>query len=444
VDTDHNLAIIAILAFSLIIFLLTMAETALLSCRPARLEKYAEKLRETDPDIDPANISRRIERAESLLDQSTRIVTAVQILVVLLSLSEIALAVGLFASPFAHILSIVHIHHPFSFSVIILVVVIAFLTLVVGQIIPRAIAERHPEALAYRFAKSMKWLLTIEAPLIGAVLGASNLLLKPMGIVASFSTPIITEEELATLLETSRETGVIEQEEKEMLRNVISFGDTLVHEVMTPRIDIKSAEVNTPITKLVNLIVDCGHSRIPLYEGTVDNIVGIIHAKDLLPALATGNIGINLRSMMRRIGHVPENKPVDELLTEFRRSKSQIVVVQDEYGGTAGLVTVEDLLEEIVGEIQDEYDVEQPRILRDENGRAEVDARLRIDDVNDEIGLNLASEDFDTIGGFETIEYGDLIFTITQADGRRVYRLAIEKRQEEADESDGSRPADAV
>jgi putative hemolysin len=225
---------------------------------------------------------------------------------------------------------------------------------------------------------------------------------------------------------------------------------------MTPRIDIKSAEVNTPITKLVNLIVDCGHSRIPLYEGTVDNIVGIIHAKDLLPALATGNIGINLRSMMRRIGHVPENKPVDELLTEFRRSKSQIVVVQDEYGGTAGLVTVEDLLEEIVGEIQDEYDVEQPRILRDENGRAEVDARLRIDDVNDEIGLNLASEDFDTIGGFvfglfghmpaqnETIEYGDLIFTITQADGRRVYRLAIEKRQEEADESDGSRPADAV
>jgi putative hemolysin len=279
------------------------------------------------------------------------------------------------------------------------------------------------------------------------VLGLSNLIVKPFGLSASFSAPVITEEELKTLLDTSEEEGVLEQEEKQMLRNVITFGDTMVHEVMTPRIDMKAADVNMPIIKLVNLIVDCGHSRIPIYENSVDNIIGIVHAKDLLPALATGQSAADVRSLMRCIGHVPENKRVDELLEEFRRSKSQITIVQDEYGGTAGLATVEDLLEEIVGEIQDEYDEEQPKIVHLDDGSAEVDARLHIDDVNEGLDLNLESDDFDTIGGFvfglfghmplkgETIDYDSVTFTITEADGRRVYRIRIALREPDDDEA---------
>lgn len=439
--TNEGLAIVAILACILLNFLFSLAETALVSCRTSRLEKVLETLEESHEGSEVPD--KRITAINDFLREPTRIVAAVQIGLTVFSFTSVAVAVGVLGPPLAAVFGRLHVAYPLRVSVVLLVVVLSALTLVVGEIVPRAVAQRQPERVALLVAQPLRRLEWFERPIIAVVLGLSNLIVKPFGLSASFSAPVITEEELKTLLDTSQQEGVIEQDEKQMLRNVITFGDTMVHEVMTPRIDMKAAEVSLSIIKLVNLIVDCGHSRIPIYENSVDNIIGIVHAKDLLPSLATGQPAQPIRSMMRKIGYVPENKRVDELLQEFRRSKSQIAIVQDEYGGTAGLVTVEDLLEEIVGEIQDEYDVEQPRIVRSEDGSAEVDARLHIDDVNESLDLDLESEDFDTIGGFvfglfghmplkdETIDYDHVTFTVTEADGRRVYRLRISPRADE-------------
>ncbi|HEY3329404.1 MAG TPA: hemolysin family protein [Capsulimonadaceae bacterium] len=441
------LAITAILACTLFNFFFSLAETALVSCRSSRLEQVIEKLR--DADRSSRRADRRYAAINAFLREPTRIVAAVQIGLTVLSLTAAAISVSVLAPRMADWLKAEHVPDPHVISVVSLVALVALLTLVVGEIVPRAIAQRQPERVALLVAEPLRWLELIERPVTALVLGLSNVIVKPFGMTASFSAPVITEEELRTLLDTSQEEGVIEQDEKEMLRNVISFGDTMVHEVMTPRIDMRAADVGTTIVKLVNLIVDCGHSRIPIFEGSVDNVIGIIHAKDLLPALATGVPTTDLRSMMRRIGHVPENKRVDDLLEEFRRARSQIAIVQDEYGGTAGLVTVEDLLEEIVGEIQDEYDVEQPKIVREENGAADIDARLNIDDVNDELDLNISSDDFDTIGGFvfgllghmpvkgETVDHEELSFTVTEADGRRIYRLRIEIKPKDDEDTEG-------
>jgi CBS domain containing-hemolysin-like protein len=213
---------------------------------------------------------------------------------------------------------------------------------------------------------------------------------------------------------------------------------------MTPRIDIKAAPLGTTIKQLVKLIVDCGHTRIPIYEGSVDRIVGIILAKDLLTPLVDGHGDVDVSGYMRSGYFVPDNKRVDELLEEFRQSNLQLTIVQDEYGGTAGLATIEDLLEEIVGEIQDEYDEEEQMIVVEGDGLAEADGRAMLSDINGQLSMELPTVDYDTVGGFvfglfgrppstgEEIDYENTRFVVTKANGRRVQRLKIMPKPEEA------------
>lgn len=423
-------AIIAILLCTLFNFFFSLAETALVSVRSSRLQHIVQGAADTDS-------AANAEAIQALLAQPTRIVASVQIGLTVLSLTAAAIAAAVLAPDFARLLYAWHVPHNLRTSVVILVVLVSLLTLVVGELVPRAVALRHPERTALLAAVPLRWVERIERPLVAIVLGLSNLFVRPFGLTASFNAPVITEEELKTLLEASQKQGVIEEDEKEMLRNVISFGDTVVHEVMTPRIDIKAADASSPASRVVNLIVESGHSRIPIYEGTVDNIVGLLHAKDMLPALARGTKNINLRQLMRTPYFVPENKPVDELLEELRRSSLQIAIVQDEYGGTAGLVTIEDLLEEIVGEIRDEYDTVQPSIASESDETFVVDARLNIGDVNEELDLHIPDEEFDTIGGFvfgllgrvpregDKARYEDLEFTVLKADNRRAQQIRI-------------------
>lgn len=426
-------AIIAILVCTLCNFFFSLAETALVSVRSSRLQPSnptgaAEEARE-----------RSVEVIKLLLKEPTHVVAAVQLGLTVLSLTAAAIAASVLAPNLAVAFGGWHIPHPYRVSVVVLLFVVSGLTLIVGEIIPRSIAQRQPERIALLVAQPLRWIEWVERPVVALVLGISNLLIKPFGLTATFTAPVITEEELKTLLEASQREGVIEQDEKEMLRNIITFGDTVVHEVMTPRIDVKAADVATSIDKLVKMIVDSGHSRIPIFEGSVDSIIGIIHAKDLLPALMPGAGSADLRTMMRQVTFIPENKRVDELLDEFRRSNSQLAIVQDEYGGTAGLVSLEDLLEEIVGEIQDEYDAEQPSVVHEEDGSAVVDARMNIEDVNEELDLSIPDDDFDTIGGYvfglfgrlplqgETVADDGMNFTIAEADGRRVYKIRVSR-----------------
>jgi len=432
-------AIFSILICTLLNFFLSLAETSLNSLRSSRLQQYAHG----ENDGDGAYSADAIQ---ALLRHPSRFVAAVQIGITVFSLTAVAVAIAVLTPDLAHLLLRLQIHHNVRLAVFLLIVVVALLTLVVGEVVPRAVATQNPERIALLVAEPLRWLERIERPLVRLVLWLANALLKPSGLSAAFTAPVITEEELKTLLDTSERQGVIEEDEKEMLRNVISFGDTEVHSVMTPRIDVKSAPSGTTIKELIKLIIACGHTRIPIYEDSVDRIVGIVLAKDLLMPLVEGRGDEDVVKYRRAAYFVPENKRVDELLEEFRRSNLQMAVVQDEYGGTAGLATIEDLLEEIVGEIQDEYDDEEQMIVVEGEKIAEADGRATLSDVNEQLGLELPTSDYDTVGGFvfglfgrppltgEEIDYDDVRFLVTKANGRRVQRLRIVPKPVAAEE----------
>ncbi len=279
------------------------------------------------------------------------------------------------------------------------VLVVTVVLLVLSEITPKYIAVRHPAQFARAVARPMLFYFYLLLPvtlLLNALTDGAARLFGVRDRVYSFR-----EDELRTLVEVSEEQGTIGEEEKQMIDSIFQFGKTQVREVMVPRIDMVCIEKNASFEELVELINQKGHSRIPLYEGSVDKILGIIHVKDLLPYLNRGERKIDLLSLAREALFVPEYKLIDELLSEFQREKIHMAIVVDEYGGTAGLVTLEDVLEEIVGEIQDEYDRETPLWRRIDENTFIVNAKIDLHDLNRELHMNLPTdEDYDSLGGF--------------------------------------------
>ena len=246
------------------------------------------------------------------------------------------------------------------------------------------------------------------------------------------------EEALIEYVKSESESGVIEQEEKEMIESVLEFSDTTVREVMVPRIDMIAAKKEITVDELIQLFEDEGHSRIPLYDGRVDNIIGVIYAKDLLIAIAKkGKDNCDINEITRQAYFVPETKKISILLKEFRKEKVHIAIVVDEYGGTAGIVALEDLLEEIVGEIHDEYDEDEYESLWINDRTVMIDPGLDIHDVNEMIHTSIPDEDFETLGGFlyhqlgfipqggEVVKWENVTFTIKEIDGNRISRVLV-------------------
>jgi len=427
-NPSHSYALLALFFLTLLNGFFTLAEVALNTVRNARLQDLIE---EGGSDAQAAG------SAQQLVRQPTRVVATVQVGITLASFAVAATAAATLAPDLALQLPVHLTPHPVRVMTVVMTALAALITIVVGEIVPRSVALRRPDQVALLIARPLRFFMALFAPLAWIALVLSNLLVRPFGLTATFAAPMITEEELRALLEASAQSGAIEEDEKEIIRNVISFGDTDVRQVMTPRIDIRALDIGGGLPALLDLIMESGHSRIPVYEGSVDAIIGIVHAKDLLPALARGERVVDLRAVMRLPLIVPENRRVDELLDEFRRSSVQLAVIQDEYGGTAGLVTIEDLLEELVGEIQDEYDQEDPMLLALERGVWRIDARMAIDDLNDHLDLDLPHDDFDTVGGFvfgqlgrqleegESVHYQALEFVVEKTDGRRVDKLRL-------------------
>ncbi|MEZ0325622.1 MAG: hemolysin family protein [Fimbriimonas sp.] len=316
-----------------------------------------------------------------------------------------------------------------------LAIPLTLVNLVLGELVPKSYASIHVSSVAarmYGFIKIISLALSIPA---GMVVGLANLLSARFGGRATFSMADAAEEQIKNIVEEAQESGEIEGDERELLHSVFEFTDTVVREVMTPRVDLEGMPVESEPSEVARVIEASGHSRIPLFEETDDQIVGIIHAKDLLLAMVDGK-QIDLRQLMRPALYVPENMNLHEAMTEMRLHRAQMAIVQDEFGGTAGIVTIEDIVEELVGDIVDEYDTEEPALVKTEDGYL-VDGKTHVDDVNEAMGTNFASDEFDTIGGFvfglfgkqpkegESIESDDHRFTVAETDGRRILRLAI-------------------
>ncbi|TAM58847.1 HlyC/CorC family transporter [bacterium] len=289
-------------------------------------------------------------------------------------------------------------------------VLMTFLLLTFGEIIPKTIAVGNAEKWARRLAPWLERVAFILSPLNAGFLWLTNGILRAFGGSPSAHGPFVTEDDIRALVNVGAEQNVLEEQEREMIHSVIEFGDTIVREVMTPRPDIVAVERAMLATRALDLVIKEGYSKIPVYQGTIDEIVGVVHERELLVALANGTLAhVALASLMRAVELVPENKRVSEMLREMRRGKYSLAVVVDEYGGTAGLVTLEDLLEEIVGEIRGERDeLEEEPIRRISPHEAVVEASTNVEDVNAELSTDLPTDEFETIGGLTVGLFGRL------------------------------------
>jgi len=311
--------------------------------------------------------------------------------------------------------------------------------LVFCEITPKTIAIRHSESWALRLAgpvRATSWLLGWLVRMLSAV---PPLILRLFGADAGPKSPFVTEEEIRFLVGTAEEEGVIEEAEEQMIHSILEFGDTTAREIMVPRVDMKAVEVDTPITEVVDLMLQVSHSRIPVFEENVDNIVGTVFDRDLFKYLRERETDVPLRDAVRPAYFVPESKKVDELLRELQKNRVQMAIVVDEYGGTAGLVTIEDILEEIVGEIQDEYDAEEEPIQELSENEAVFNALVNMDDVNRWLEMELEAEDVDTLGGYvyshlgkmpvsgDEIEVDNVSFSVVSTVGRRIKKVRVVK-----------------
>ncbi|MEP7288924.1 MAG: hemolysin family protein [Chloroflexota bacterium] len=331
----------------------------------------------------------------------------------------------------------------------------AVLMLLFGELIPSTFASTRPDSLAMLFVGPMTLLLNVLSPITRSILWLSNQFATLFG--GRDSTPYITEEEIKTLVDAGSEEGVIEDEEKEMIYSIFQFNDKVAREIMLPRIDIVALDAETPLQQALDTIVQAGHSRIPLYDGTIDRICGLLYAKDLLAVWRDDqSMARKIREMMRPAYFIPESKKAGALLEELQERKIQIAIVIDEYGGTAGLITIEDLVEEIVGEIQDEYDPEEEadyeEITPDEYL---FDAAINMDDVSELLDADFSDDESDTLGGYilrtldrvplggEVFKENGLEFTVELVTGRRIRKVRVRRLPIETD-TDEEKPEEKV
>ena len=320
--------------------------------------------------------------------------------------------------------------------------IMIFTILVFGEIVPKSLAVANAETISKRVARPIEIISLVLFPLIKFFKMIIIALYYLFGKKSLKVKKEITQEDLITLIDAGKDEGVIEEEEKKMIKNIFEFGDTMVKEVMIPRVDMAYISSDTKIGSILKLIKKMGHSRIPVYEDTIDNIIGILYAKDLLGIYEqwyTSKEKFDLKEIIREAYFVPENKKIDELLDIFQKDRIQIAIAVDEYGGTAGLVTMEDVVEEVVGEIIDEYDKEIKLFEIIEENTIRVDGNISIEEINEILNIEIPENDFETLGGFifdllgrvpkkgEKIKYHNLKIIIEQVVKNRIRRVKIIK-----------------
>jgi putative hemolysin len=327
----------------------------------------------------------------------------------------------------------------------------ALIVLVFGVALPKALAMRNPERTAIALYGPANAIRRIVSPLVGLASMLARPFVRIIGGRTAPAGPFVTQEEMRMLVNVGEEEGVIQQEEEELIHSIFEFGDTVVREVMVPRPYIVAVENSDTVGQAADAALQAGHTRLPVYKESIDDVVGVAMVQDMLRALRQGEENQPVTRVMRPVHYVPETKKVDELLRELQQGHVHLAIVVDEYGGTAGLVTIEDLLEEIVGEIQDEYDVEPPMINRVNDNEVRVDARVALDDVNDLLDVDWQAEDSDTIGGFvyeqlgripnpgDSVQAGDYTITVLSTEGARLKQLSIVRHQS----PEGTRPEPA-
>lgn len=439
------LKIVTLFALILVNAFFAMSEMAIVNLNDNKIEKMAE------------SGHKKAKQIKKLTESTSSFLSTIQIGVTLAGFLTSATAAQSFAAMLTSaiantaIVKVIPIGVIGGFSTVIITLVMSYFSLVLGELVPKKIAIQNPEKMSFFAAPILIVVAKITKPLVKFLSLSTNGVLRLMRIDPHADEETVTEEEIRMMVDVGGEKGVIEDVQKEMIDNIFEFDDIDVADIMTHRTDMVCIDDDEPLSEAVKLSIENGFSRIPVFEEDPDNIVGIIYIKDFLKY-----VGSNLpktktiKDMMRPAYYVPETKRCGELFTEMTEKRVQMAVVVDEYGGTAGIVTLEDLLESIVGNIQDEYDQEDEEISIINETTFEVDGITDIEEVEEHIGKTFPDGDYDTIGGYiisvlgflpqdgemNEVQFENIKFTVLNVEERRIGKVKVEILPVEENEED--------
>ena len=418
------------------------SEIAVITLNSAKIEKMAQEG------------NKKAEKLLRLTSNSGRFFSTIQIGVTLAGFLTSAAASESFSDQVAGLLSFL----PFppqvvkGASTVLITLLLSYFSLVFGELVPKKIATKSAEALSFRFVGVLSATAAVFRPVVSILTASTNGVLRLLGIDPSDGGQTVTEEEILLMMDAGEERGLFDESEKDMISNIFEFGDSTADEVMTHRTDVGAVEDTDSVQDAVTLSIENGYSRIPVYHEDLDSIVGVVYVKDLLKYVGKPvEQGIRPTDLMRPAYFVPGSMPLGKLFSELRARRLQIAVVVDEYGGTEGIVTMEDLLESIVGNIQDEYDNEEEEIHRQDENRFDVDGATPVDEVSDLFDIELPQGDYDTVAGLIMENLGrlprenehpqvrvkGLVMTVSAMEDRRIARVLVEREAPPPPEAEG-------
>jgi len=454
-DASGNLIGQIILLFVLILCnaFFAASEIAIISLNDAKLAKMAEEGH------------KKAKQVLALTADSSRFLATIQVGVTLAGFLTSATAAQSLSEPLAAwFIRVVPTAANFaglvqSVSVIVITLVISYFSLVLGELVPKRIAMQKPEPIAFAFIGMLRFIAACTKPFVKFLALSTNVIVRLCGMDPHADEENVTEEEIRMLVDVGEEKGVIEEVQKDMINNIFEFDDLTAGEVMTPRTDVAAVDVEDSLEEALRVGVDEGYSRLPVYEEDIDHVIGILHIKDLLPYVGRElPKEVSLRNLIRDTYFIPETKHCGDLFSEMTAKHMQMAIVVDEYGGVAGIVTVEDLLESIVGNMQDEFDDEEEEITQLNETSFEVDGSTAMEELADRLDVKLPEGDYETVGGFllqqlgripepdenPQVQFENVLFTVQAMDDRRIDEvhvelLPIEEETEDAEEGNGKK-----
>ena len=375
-----------------------------------------------------------------LLDEPTKFLSTIQIGITLAGFLASASAATSLSMPVASALKNLKVPASEEIALFLVTLLLSYFTLVFGELFPKRLALQNAEKTAMSSVRSIILISKIASPFIKILTASTNMLVRLSGSDPDTSGEQVSEAEIRMMIGVGEENGIINETEREMLDSIFEFDNTLAKQIMTPRVNVFALDIETPVDELIDKILEEQYSRIPIYENDIDNIIGILYMKDLFLELRKGTISQEtVRKLIRIPYFVPEAKNIDVLFKELQSTKNHMAILIDEYGAFSGIVSIEDLIEEVMGNIFDEYDDNFDEIKRIDSNTYIVDGLASIDDINDATNLNIESDDFDTIGGFvvsllghipreneeKTVEFENIVFTVEKVDEKRISKLKI-------------------
>ena len=442
-DTDPGSIIIKIVTLFALIFVnafFSMSEMAIVTLNDNKIDKMAEQG------------NKKAKQIKKLTENTSSFLSTIQIGVTLAGFLTSATAAQSFAEMLSDaiaktpVVDVIPVGIISGFSTVVITLIMSYFSLVLGELVPKKIAMSKPEKMAFMAAPILVFVAKITRPIVKFLALSTNGVLRLMGIDPHADEEVVTEEEIRMMVDVGGEKGVIEDTQIEMINNIFEFDDIDVADIMTHRTDMVCVDEEEPLSEAVALSIENGFSRIPVFKEDPDNIIGIVYIKDFLKYVGT-NLpkSKTVKDMMRPAYYVPETKRCGELFTEMTEKRVQMAVVVDEYGGTAGIVTLEDLLESIVGNIQDEYDQEDEEISIINDTTFEVDGITDIEEVEECTGKTFPEGDYDTIGGYiisvlgflpqdgemNQVQFENVKFTVLNVEERRIGKVKVEILPEE-------------